>query len=704
MKIKSSLLRSKVAQRIFLLFIACALIPITAQAILGFIRVTQTLHDQGEERLHQMSKVMSDSIIERSKLMLTEMRILASSLISSSREKAYELSEESITDLQIRFQAMGIISEKGDYIPLLGSKQEKPKLDSDIREQILSGKTHIWTEYYPADQSRIFMCVPLVSELKNKEILIAEVSPNFLWFGTYGPETLSYRNEIFILDRSNKVLFSTLLTPLSFSENILNQLSHPHSNLFKWTYMRKKYLAGYRSVPFLTQELGENLKLVVIEPMDFVLEPVDQFKYIFLFIILSSFWLVLGLSVSQIRRSLIPLEKLKEGTERISNRDFDSRVQLVSHDEFEEVAKSFNTMASQLGRQFKTLTTMAEIDRTILSALDVDKIVNTVLTRMREVFPCKSVSMTLIDPQSGETAQTYTGEVIADKVKQMEKVIITPDDMTSLMNNPESLLIAVDDNLPQYLDPLARRGVKSFLILPIFLKQKLTGIITLGYIKSPKLDQNEMNHARQLADQVAVAFSNARLIEELNELNWGTLTALARTIDAKSSWTAGHSERSTKLALKIGKVMDLPQEELADLHRAGLLHDIGKLGIPGDIINKTGNLTKEEEELMRKHTILGARILEPIAAYSEVIPIVLQHHEHYDGTGYPDGLVGEDINLGARIFCVADTYDAVTSDRPYRKAFTIKRAIEFIKKGAGIQFDPNIVEAFLKTMKKEARK
>jgi putative nucleotidyltransferase with HDIG domain len=139
------------------------------------------------------------------------------------------------------------------------------------------------------------------------------------------------------------------------------------------------------------------------------------------------------------------------------------------------------------------------------------------------------------------------------------------------------------------------------------------------------------------------------------------------------------------------------------LHRAGLLHDIGKLGIPINILDKEGKLTKKEEQLMREHVHLGIRILEPIAAYAEVVPMVLHHHENFDGQGYPDGLAGEAISLGGRIFAVADSFDALTSNRPYRRALKRELAIEMIKERCGSQYDPDIVEAFLEVMARELR-
>jgi putative nucleotidyltransferase with HDIG domain len=257
-------------------------------------------------------------------------------------------------------------------------------------------------------------------------------------------------------------------------------------------------------------------------------------------------------------------------------------------------------------------------------------------------------------------------------------------------------LINVDEDLPGCLALFARDGIKSFVLLPLFIKQKLAGVITLGSLDSSTPDQEDLPQARQLADQVAVALSNAQLIEELDLLNWGTLTALARAVDAKSPWTAGHSERVTERALKVGQVLGLTPNELENLHRGALLHDIGKIGIPVSILDKPGKMTEEEYRIIKEHPRMGARILEPIAAYAQVIPMVLQHHEWFNGNGYPDGIAGEEISLGGRILAVADVFDALISDRPYRGGMGLERTVEIIKKESGDQFDPDVVQAFFK--------
>jgi len=182
----------------------------------------------------------------------------------------------------------------------------------------------------------------------------------------------------------------------------------------------------------------------------------------------------------------------------------------------------------------------------------------------------------------------------------------------------------------------------------------------------------------------------------LQQLDVGTLNALARAIDAKSAWTAGHSERVTSLALKLGHALGLPARDLQILHRGGLLHDIGKIGTPATVLDKPARLEPGEMKIMQEHVNIGVRILEPVPCFRAILPVVAQHHEWFDGSGYPAGLAGEAISLHARILAVADVYDAITSDRPYRKGLPRQKALEFLQQKAGTQFDPMVIEVLMR--------
>ena len=175
-----------------------------------------------------------------------------------------------------------------------------------------------------------------------------------------------------------------------------------------------------------------------------------------------------------------------------------------------------------------------------------------------------------------------------------------------------------------------------------------------------------------------------------------SVSALSNAVDARDAYTAGHSSRVTKIALLLSKEMNMPNDDMRILEYAALFHDIGKIGIPDRILNKNGKLTKEEYELIKKHPDIGISILEKVGFLTEALPIIRHHHESFCGNGYPSGIKGEEIPLGARIIAIADTYDAMTTDRPYRKAFDHDAAIQEIQKNKGSQFDDVVVDVFIR--------
>ena len=244
------------------------------------------------------------------------------------------------------------------------------------------------------------------------------------------------------------------------------------------------------------------------------------------------------------------------------------------------------------------------------------------------------------------------------------------------------VVLASNVLLRQHLDPVARL-------------QEGTRRLAAGDFGAPVVVATGDEFEDLAASFNSMATGLRQSIERLSEMSWSTLETLARTIDANSPWTAGHSERVTLLAIAIGRHMGLPHEEIDRLHRGGLLHDVGKIGIPPVILDKPAALTPEERAIVQEHPTVGARILEPIEAFADVIGIVRHHHERFNGQGYPDGLRGEDIPLLARVTAVADVYDALVSERPYRPRWEVERARCYIADTAGIHFDPAVVRAFL---------
>lgn len=226
------------------------------------------------------------------------------------------------------------------------------------------------------------------------------------------------------------------------------------------------------------------------------------------------------------------------------------------------------------------------------------------------------------------------------------------------------------------------------------------GFLLLGRTGAP-FDADDLARLRSLAEQASTALTNSRLVERLDEMSWGSLKALARTIDANSPWTAGHSERVTSVALRIGSAIGLPAAELDAIHRGGLLHDIGKIGVPAAILDKPERLTPEDRALIERHPVIGAEILGPLPVFARAVPLVRWHHEKLNGSGYPDRLRGDQIPLNVRILTVADVWDALNSERPYRPAWPIDQALNHLREHTGSKFDPTVVQLWSEIVRHE---
>ncbi|MBI3754070.1 MAG: HD domain-containing protein [Deltaproteobacteria bacterium] len=239
------------------------------------------------------------------------------------------------------------------------------------------------------------------------------------------------------------------------------------------------------------------------------------------------------------------------------------------------------------------------------------------------------------------------------------------------------------------------KGVKSLLIIPLIAKGEPIGVLNIGSLQRNRFGPRDIEVAEQYALQIAVALDNANLYEEMRSLFMDTVTSLSAAMDAKSPWTRNHSAGASTYALTIAREMGLDEAFVSELKLSVLLHDIGKIGIENTILNKPSRLSDEEIRIVRDHPLKGASILDPIKELKGILPIVRHHHEWWDGTGYPHGLSGNMIPLGARILCVADAFDAMITERPYRKGLTLEDAKQELIRFSGAQFDPMVVDAFI---------
>ena len=236
-------------------------------------------------------------------------------------------------------------------------------------------------------------------------------------------------------------------------------------------------------------------------------------------------------------------------------------------------------------------------------------------------------------------------------------------------------------------------GIGQIMLAPILRSDKEMGmIVVLDPIDGRHFDNIDATRLSSLSNSAAVFLENFRLYGSMHQLFLGSIRALTSSIDAKDPYTSGHSERAALISKRLVELMGLPSSEVDHIYLCGLLHDIGKIGVPEAVLRKPDRLTPYELELVKQHPAIGAKIISGIDQMENLVSVVLHHHERVDGQGYPDGLSGEQIPFAARVLCVADCLDAMTSDRPYRKALPLKLAESEILRGAGSQFDPALVE------------
>jgi response regulator RpfG family c-di-GMP phosphodiesterase len=280
------------------------------------------------------------------------------------------------------------------------------------------------------------------------------------------------------------------------------------------------------------------------------------------------------------------------------------------------------------------------------------------------------------------------GEAIAGRVFETQKAMKI-DNISTI--KPEEEQFSMYKALMSF--PLMQAPLKS--------QMNVLGIINVtNRFDDQPYTAMDLRNLDFIADTASVAINNQIKGIKLQESYFANMKSLALALDAKDRYTAGHSESVQRYSVDIAREMGLGLEEIANIERAGALHDIGKIGVPDDIINKPTRLTPEEFEKIKEHPAIGEQMIRPIPFLNPARAIIRHHHERFDGRGYPDGIKGEEIVLGARIMAVADTFDAMTSDRPYRNASSVEEARDELHRCRNTQFDPAAVEAFERVLKK----
>ncbi|MEO0129853.1 MAG: HD domain-containing phosphohydrolase [candidate division WOR-3 bacterium] len=358
----------------------------------------------------------------------------------------------------------------------------------------------------------------------------------------------------------------------------------------------------------------------------------------------------------------------------------------------------------ELKKKIRDLETLIDASLVFSSTLDIDTLINIILQKAEELMDAEASSVFRIDEEKNElyfiTARGEKGKEVKEIRIPMGKGIVG-----WVAQHKKPLLVPDVTKDPRWfsgVDKKTKFVTRSILAVPLMVKGKIIGVAeVLNKRGNKQFNEDDLEMYLALANQIAIAIENASLYKELDELFLSSIRAIVEAIDAKDPYTKGHSARVVEYALLIGEGLELDKESLKDLELSAVLHDVGKIGIPDRILSKPGLLNEEEYSYMKRHPEFGAEIVEPIKKLKSLVPNILHHHEKYDGTGYPMGLKGDKIPLGARIIAIADSFDAMTSDRPYRPRMETTVALSEIKKNRKTQFDPKLAELFIKTFERQ---
>ncbi len=363
-------------------------------------------------------------------------------------------------------------------------------------------------------------------------------------------------------------------------------------------------------------------------------------------------------------------------------------------------------LREQTTRRLQHLAALGEIDRSIMSSFDLRISLGLLLTQVTAQLGVDAADVLLFNPNTNvlefaagrgfrSTAFDHTelrlGEGYAGRAA-LERHIIHIADLTAQQDNP------------RLARTFSSEGFISYYAVPLFTKGQAKGVLEIFQCAPLNPNEEWLDFLNTLAGQAAIAIDNATLFEGLQRSNLelsmaydATIEGWSKALDLRDKETEGHTQRVTKMTVNLARESGLSEADLVLVRWGALLHDIGKMGVPDRILLKPGPLTEEEWVVMKKHPVFAYEMLSPISYLRSAVDIPYCHHEKWDGTGYPRNLKGEQIPLTARLFAVVDVWDALTSDRPYRKAWSEERVREHIQAGSGTHFDPQAVKAFLET-------
>ncbi len=387
----------------------------------------------------------------------------------------------------------------------------------------------------------------------------------------------------------------------------------------------------------------------------------------------------------------------------ITTQDFSKRVSIEEDSEIGELAKSFNRITQDLELKIKQLEesrgllqdVFHRIGEAMTSASGLENLLKLVLKNINIALGSTGSFIMLLDEGSKKLKVSIASPELTKPAKKNEIALgqgiiglVAKDHKPMVVSRPKQ------NGQNQQTDQL-EGSFTSLACVPLIYKEECIGVITVYDKKTGRFTDENLKLLSDISSQCAIAIANFRLNADIEETYLETITALAMTVEAKDAYSGGHLERVTKYSVEMGKRLDLDDGTLKTLRDGAYLHDLGKIGIRDDVLLKNKPLTKEEFEEIKKHPVIGESIIRPVHSLTGLCELIRHHQEKVDGSGYPDGLKGDEIPLTARIIAVVDVYDALTTKRPYRKTLTKEGAKKELKKMAGVKLDAKLVDIFL---------
>lgn len=359
----------------------------------------------------------------------------------------------------------------------------------------------------------------------------------------------------------------------------------------------------------------------------------------------------------------------------------------TSNKKLEQIQKDLNLTVKELSDVYEEISILYHLSQT-LTGLTIDQICNTLLEEVQVMFDVKTAAILLFDESKKEiyTAVSNGKWPLGQVFKQGNNII-----WNAIEKNKPQVLYNFKSSLFKTL------GINSILVCPLVGKKKVVGAIVTGEKTSgEEFFSSDTKLLMAIASQAALSIENAFLYQEMEAFFFGTVMAFVKATESRSKWTSGHSERVTRYSLAIAKKMGMDKNFTERLKICGLLHDIGKIATPVEILDKKGKLSKNELLEVRQHPLTGSMILSDLKPFRDIVLGIKHHHEKWNGKGVPHKLKKQKIPIMARIIAVADAFDAMTSDRPYRKKIGLDACIKELTLYAGKQFDPQIVKVLIK--------